>query len=86
MLHPMPVALVEVEFLPVFVEFIKVGCILVPFGILFRKVFDTLLSQYTHVNLESQQRKNTQGEYSQNNDIAQILDGFNHGTDNRFEA
>ena len=86
MLHPMPVALVEVEFLPVFVEFIKVGCILVPFGQLFRKVFDTLLSQYTHVDLESQQCKNTQGEYSQNNDIAQIFDGFDHGTDNRFEA
>ena len=50
------------------------------------EVLDALLSEDTHVNLKSQEREHTQGEHSQDNDIAQIFDGFDHGTDNRLEA
>ena len=63
------------------------GCFIQVFGPqLIRKISYTFLSQDSHVNLKSQKSKDTEGEHSQNDDVTQVFDGFNHGTDNRFEA
>ena len=53
---------------------------------LFETLPNTFLGKDPHINLKSQKSKDTEGEHSQNDDVTQVFDGFNHGTDNRFEA
>ena len=50
-------------------KFIMIWCVNVLSGQIIRKVFDTLLSEHTHINLQTQERKDTEWEHSKNNDI-----------------
>ena len=50
------------------------------------KVFDALLCQDSHVDLESQQGKHGQWEDSQDDHISEILHRLNDGTDDCFQT
>lgn len=50
------------------------------------EVANALLRKHAHVDLQPEEGEHTQGEHSQNDDVAQIFHRLDHGTDDRFEA
>lgn len=51
-----------------------------------RELLDALLREHAHVDLQAHQREHREGEHGEDYHIAQILHGFDDGTDDGLQA
>ena len=68
------------------VEFGRILLQIVLAGQFVWEVADAFLSEDAHVNLESKESENAEGEHSENDDIPEIFHRLDHGTNDGLQA